>query len=158
MGESRPLGVIIFGLILIVSSLDLLRHLPTYDLYRQINHEWPENVIKVRFVGSYIFRLLGLACGVGVLCLSDVFRKILVVFSCYAIVTLPLRHTYQAQLFFSEPLYYQKVTTMSLETFVWLAVIVRWFIDVFFSLMIILYFRNPSVIAHFATQRKTAAR
>ncbi len=100
MKHKRPLGVIIFGVILIVTSLDLLRHMPAYAFYAQVNHEWAGPFLKIRFIGSYIFRLLGLACGIGVLCLSEAFRKILVVFAYYCIITLPLRHTYSAQLFF----------------------------------------------------------
>jgi len=144
-----PLGVIIFGLILIVTSLDLLRHMPVYYFYAQVNHEWAEPFLKIRFIGSYIFRLLGLACGVGVLCLSDTFRKILVVFSYYCLITTPLRHTYSAQLFFSEPLYRQYGSMFSLQTFTWIAVIMRWIIDGLFSILVIYYFMRPKVIEHF---------
>lgn len=141
----RPLGVIIFGLILIVTSLDLLRYMPAYDFYRQVNHEWPDIIIRIRFVGSYIFRLIGLACGVGVLCLSGPFRKLLLGLSWYSVITLPLRHTYQAQLFFSEPIYHQQGSSFSLETFTWIAVIIRWLIDGVFSLSVIYYFTRPKV-------------
>jgi hypothetical protein len=143
--RKRPLGVIIFGLILIVTSLDLLRHMPAYSFYANVNHEWPESIIKMRFVGSYVFRLIGLACGVGVLCLSNSFRKLLLGLSWYSVATLPLRHTYQAHLFFCEPIYHQYGSTFSLQTFTWITVIIRWFIDGIFSLSVIYYFTRPAV-------------
>jgi hypothetical protein len=149
MKPKRPVGVIIFGLILIVSSLDLLRHMPAYAFYAQVNHEWAEPFLKIRFIGSYIFRLIGLACGAGVLCLSNTFRKILIGFSWYCITTLPLRHTYSAQLFFSQPLYQQHGSMFSLQTFTWIAVIIRWIIDGVFSGLVIYYFTRPKVIDNF---------
>jgi hypothetical protein len=151
MKLKRPLGVIIFGLILIVTSLDLLRHMPTYAFYAQVNHEWTGPFLRIRFIGSYIFRIIGLACGIGVLGLSQTFRKILIWFSWYCLITLPLRHTYSAQLFFSEPLYRQNGSMFSLQTFTWIAVVVRWIIDGVFSLSVIYYFTRPKVINIFTS-------
>jgi len=150
MIKKRPLGVLLFAAILIVTSLSLLRYMPAYAFYRQINHEWPENIIKIRFIGSYIFRLLGLISGVGILCLNDLVRKFLVGFSYYCLITLPLRHTYSAQLFFSEPVYHHYGSVFSLQTFTWIAVIVHWIIDGGFSLSVICYFSQRKIIEHFA--------
>ncbi len=147
--KRRPLGVYVFAVILIVTSLQLLYYMPGYDFYRQVNHEWPESIIKIRFVGSYIFRLIGLACGIGIFCLNNSFRKMLLWLSCYSIVTLPLRHTYSAMLFFSEPIYHHNGSTFSLETFTWITVIIRWVIDGTFSLAAIIYFSRPKVKVFF---------
>lgn len=153
MNKKRPPGVVVFGLILIITSIDLLWHMPTYDFYSKVNHEWPEYIIKIRFIGSYIFRFIGLCAGVGVLCLSNHLRKFLVGFSWYCILTLPLRHTYSAQLFFSEPLYHQYGSMFSLQTFTWMAVIIRWVIDGVFSLSVIYYFTRPKIIKYFQQQQ-----
>ena len=152
--RKRPLGVFIFGGILIVTSLQLLYYMPGYDLYRQVNHEWPENIIKIRFVGSYIFRLIGLACGIGILSLNNSFRKLLLGLSYYSIFTLPLRHTYSAMLFFSEPIYHHYGSTFSLETFTWITIIIRWIIDGAFSLAVICYFTRPRVVGFFIQNSK----
>lgn len=144
-----PLGVCVFGALLIYTSIDLLRLLPSYDLYCRINHDWPHSLLPVRFVGSYIFRLIGLVCGIGVLFLNDSARKFLVVFSVYCLFTLPLRHTYSAQLFFSEPIFKVHGSMFSLETFTWIAVICRWVIDGAFSAAVIFYFTRPAVKASF---------
>ncbi len=147
--KDKLLGVFIFGFILVETSIELLHYMPPYDFYRQVNHEWPENIIKVRFIGSYVFRFIGFTSGIGVLCFSNLFRKILLGLSYYSIATLPLRHTYSAQLFFSEPLYRHYGSIFSLETFVWIAVILRWMIDGFFSFFVIYYFTRPRVVKHF---------
>lgn len=145
----RPLGVTIFGLILIVTSLGLLHFMAPYPLYRQVNHEWPERIIKIRFVGSYIFRFIGLFSGIGILCCFERVRKFFVGFSYYCLITLPLRHTYSSQLFFSGPIYQQHGSMFSLQTFTWISVIIHWIIDGTFSLMAIYYFTRPQVIKHF---------
>jgi hypothetical protein len=149
MLNKRPLGLIIFGVLLVTTSLVLLYWLPGYDLYRQVNHEWPESIIRVRYVGSYIYRLLGLACGIGILCRKEPFRKVFIGLSYYSLATLALRHTYSSQLFFSEPIYHANGSTFSLETFTWIAVIIHWLVDGIFSLAAILYFRNPKVKGYF---------
>ena len=149
----RPVGVIVFGLILIVTSLIQYHFLipPAYSFYRMAHHEWPEWIIKIRFIGSHIFRLLGLVSGIGVLCLSNKFRQFLVWFSYYCIITLPLRHTYNAMLFFTEPIYnsHKYALMVSLQTFTWINVFLCWIMDGAFSLAAIYYFTRPKVIKNF---------
>ena len=147
--RKRPLGVFIFGGILIVTSLQLLYYMPGYDLYRQVNHEWPENIIKIRFIGSYIFRLIGLSCGIGILFLNNSFRKLLLGLSYYSVFTLPLRHTYSGMFFFTESIYHLRGSVFPLETFTWIAVIICWMIDGVFSLSVIYYFTRPKVMTCF---------
>jgi len=145
----RPLGVLIFGILLIITSIDTLRHMPGYDFYRLVNHEWPENIIKIRYAGSWVFRLLGLASGIGILCLSNAFRKFLVGFSYYCLITLPLRHTYNSMLFFTDPIYNQYGSSFTLPTFTWICVAIRCTIDAIFSIALIYYLTRPKVISHF---------
>ena len=149
MFKKRPLGLIIFGIILIATSLDQLRHMPPYSFYKLVNHEWPENIIKIRFIGSYVFRLIGLASGIGVLCLSNIIRKLFIGFSYYCLITLPLRHTYSSMLFFTGPIYHHYGSSFSLPVFTWITVIIRWIIDGTFSLLAIYYFTRPKLIEHF---------
>ena len=145
----RPLGVIIFGLILIYTSLDLLRYMPSYEFYSKVNHEWPDFILRIRFFGSYLFRFAGLVLGVGVLCLNEFSRKFLIGLSWYSLFTLPLRHTYQAHLFFCEPIYIHHGSSFSLSTFTWISVVIRLIIDGVFSLWAIHYFSRPYVIKVF---------
>ncbi len=147
--KKRPVGVIVLGVLFILTSLDSLRLMPGYDLYRQVNHDCPNAWLLIRFAGSYIFRLVGLFGGIGLLCLNDPVRRFLIGFSWYCLLTLPLRHTYSAQFFYSEPLYRQNGSMFSLEVFTWIAVIVRWLIDGVFSAAVIFYLSRAKVRERF---------
>jgi len=146
----RPLGVIIFGVILVVTSIYQLYHIPPYGAYKFINKEFPDKIIFIRFFVSYLLRVAGLACGVGILCLSDRFRKCLLGLCCFSILTIYLRHTYKGFLYYTTPLYYQNnVTDFSLQTFTWLTVFVSWTIEVSFCLAVLYYFTRPGVVKCF---------
>ena len=153
--KQRPLGVLIFGVLLVITSFFLLSWVPPYEFYSQVNREWPEKMMLIRFVGSYIFKLIGLICGVGVLFLNNALRKFLVGFSWYCLLTLPLRHTYSAMLFFTKPIYEQRGSMFSLEMFTWNAVFACWFIDGLFSLLVIYYFTRPKVVKNFLNIKET---
>ena len=152
--KKRPIGILIFSTILIVTSLQLLYYMPVYSFYRKVNHEWPDTIIRIRYVGSYIFRLIGLVSGFGLLALNNPVRKFFIGFSYYCICTLSLRHTYSSMLFFTEPIYRIKGSMFSLETFTWIVLIIRWVIDGAFSLAAIYYFTRPKVVALFNSPEK----
>ena len=150
MLRKRPFGVMIFGAILIFSSIFELYHIPSYSDYKFINKEFPSNIIVFRFIVSYILRVFGLVSGIGVVLLSNNFRKILLGLSFFSISTIYLRHTYKGFLLYVEPLYYQNhVTDFSLQTFTWMAVLVSWTIEVGFSSAVIYYFTRPGVVKTF---------
>jgi hypothetical protein len=144
-----PLGVIIFGIILILSSLDQARHIPAFANYKEINRGMSDALILFRYAISFLLRAAGLAAGIGILFLNDRFRKFLVGLSIFSILTVFLRHTYSAQLYYSEPLYHQRGSMFSLETFTWIAVLIRWAIEIAFSSYAIFYFTRPKVVNHF---------
>lgn len=149
----RPIGLVVFSCILIITSIDLLRHMPSYDFYSRVNHEWPDVLLRARFIGSYIFRWIGIIGAVGLLCLFEPCRKFLVAFCWYALFTLPLRHTYQGHLFFCEPIYQQYGSVFSLPTFTWITVLIRWGIDGIFSLSLLYYLTRPNIISVFTPSR-----
>jgi hypothetical protein len=146
----RPVGIIIFGVLLIVTSIYELYHIPHYKDYQLINKEFPREMIGIRFIVSYLLRIVGFASGVGVILLNNYFRKVLIGLSCFSILTIYLRHTYQGFLLYTEPVYYQgHVTDFSLQTFTWMAVLVSWTIEVGFCLSVIYYFTRPGVVKCF---------
>jgi hypothetical protein len=144
-----PLGVIIFGTALILSSLDQFRHIPAFDNYKQINQGMPDALLMLRYSTSFLLRAAGLASGIGILFLNDRFRKFLIGLSTFSILTVFLRHTYSAQLYYSEPLYRQHGSMFSLETFTWIAVLIRWAIEIIFSSAVIFYFTRPKIAQRF---------
>jgi len=150
MPPKRPIGIIIFGGLLIVTSIYELCHIPAYSDYKIINKEFPDKIIIIRFFVSYLLRMIGLACGVGVICLNEHFRKILIGLSYFSIFTIYLRHTYNGFLMYVTPLYYQNhVTDFSLQAFTWMAVMISWGIEVSFCLAVIYYFTRPGVVKCF---------
>lgn len=150
MARKRTIGTIIFGCILIVSSIFELYHIPSYNDYIYINKDVPYNIIRIRFFVSYILRVFGLASGIGVICLNNNFRKILLGLSCFSILTIFLRHTYNSFLLYTTPIYsHEKVPDFSLQSFTWAAVITSWTIEIGFSLLVIYYFTRPHVIRSF---------
>jgi hypothetical protein len=149
MKIKRPIGVIFFSCLLIVTSLFQLNHIPPYSEYKLINKEVPIYLINIRFVISYILRIFGLASGIGIFCLNNNFRKILLGLSWFSIGTIYLRHTYKAFLIYTTPLYYHAPMSFSLQTFTWIAVLTSWTIEVAFSLSVISYFTRPNVVKCF---------
>jgi len=147
--KKRPLSVLILAAVLILTSLSLLHYMPSYDFYFRVNQEWPDIIVRIRYIGSYLFRLIGLMGGIGLLCLNNQVRVFLIGFSWYCLFTLPLRHTYRSHLYFCEPIYQHYGSNFTLHTFTWLAVLTRWIIDGAFSLILIHYLSKSSVIDAF---------
>ncbi len=151
--RKRPWGVIIFGSILIITSVEQLWNIPGYPEYRIVNPGLPEGVLHLRYVVSYVLRIVGLASGVGVIFLSEFFRRILLGLSAFSIGTIFLRHTYgsfylatqTAVLMNTKP----GMTLWPIETLTWASLLARCVVDVAFALAVIYYFSRPGVRAHF---------
>lgn len=142
--------VILFGIILIVTSLwQICAAIPAWPVYAKLHSALPEWMIHVRYVGSYLFRIIGLSCGIGLLFRVNWVRKFLVWFSWYCLITLPLRHTYSAMLPYAGHVYLYHPMSISLKAFTWLNVVIRWIIDGTFSIAVIYYFTRPNVVKQF---------
>lgn len=93
----RPVGVLIFGWLLIISSLV---HINTfifgYFWYWHIFDYLPGWGITVRYCGSWALRLLGISAGIGLLRGRKIARKIAIGISMYSILTLYWKHYYPA--------------------------------------------------------------
>jgi hypothetical protein len=111
-----------------------------------INSGYSENLIQVRFIISWLFKICGLICGVGVMFLQERFRKMLIWLSYFSIATIFLRYTYGSFLIYCTPTYHESgMTGMSLQTFTWINVLVRWLMDAGFSAVVIYYLTRPGV-------------
>jgi hypothetical protein len=146
MNKRPPLGVIIFGLILIISSVDQMIHIPKFDEYGFINHGLNVYVLKLRFIISWALRIIGLISGIGILFLEERVRKLLLALSVFSILTVFFRHTYSSFVLYTTPIYDQgSVKGLSLESFTWIAVFVRCGIEIIFSSSVIYYFTRPKI-------------
>ena len=144
--KKPPVGVMVLGGFLIISSIDQMRHIPLFGEYVFINHGLSMDLIKFRFFVSWMLRTVGLMSGIGILFLQERFRKLLIVLSMFSILTVYLRHTYSSFILYTTPIYYQYVIKdFSLQTFTWIAVFLRCSIEVIFSGVTIYYLTRSKV-------------
>ena len=67
----------------------------------------PKEVVVLRYFLSWTLRAIGLAAGIGMLCLKSIFRKIAILFSLFNIITVTLRHPFIA---------FERITIRACET------------------------------------------
>ena len=145
-----PLGVVIFGVILIFTSVWQVYYIPHFLKYKAVNPGVPEAWMALRYCVSYALRIAGLACGIGVIFYSNFYRKFLVGLLIFSILTLPLRHSYPSFLYYVKPIFFGPVTSLvSLEVFTWVNVLCRWAIDGLFAGCGIYYFTRSRVVENF---------
>jgi small-conductance mechanosensitive channel len=96
MKKKFAIGVTLFGLYFIADSffqLYMKFFSPNYYLwYSSIFQPLPEKIIFLRYVFSIIFRVIELAFGLGILCRKDLFRKLAIFMSWFAIAVIYWKH------------------------------------------------------------------
>jgi hypothetical protein len=147
-----PLGVKILGVFLIVTSVYQIQFsIPYWPSYKAIHQDWPRDFILVRYIGSYCWRFIGLALGVGVLFLKERYRKILYWFCILLIASGPLRHTYSTV----HACAVHAWTGASEPFLAHYAMGVMWacrLIDTLFALIFLWYFTRQKTIQHFSEE------
>jgi len=94
---------------------------------------------------------VGLFAGIGILFLNNTVRKMAVALGCFTVCTIYWRHPYYAFSIYAQDIYQKaNIQMVSLETFTWINVIVRYCIDIAFALGVIYYFTRPKVKEHFS--------
>ncbi len=91
----KPLGIAVFGVLLILSSLlhihKLIVELQDYvDIYSYLPAGW----IVSRYAFSWAQRIVGILVGVGLLGKKEIARKIFLALSCFTILALYWKHPY----------------------------------------------------------------
>ena len=157
MDSKRPLGVSIFGILLVITSLLQLRTVMVYGqfgYYKQLFAPMSEQVLLVRYIVSMGLRILGLVAGIGVLSRREVFRKIILFNAYFTIFTIYWKHPFFAvkkhaqvvadivskRMDVCEVVFPQSVHMIALAAFVFLNGI-----DLAFSACLIYYFTRPAV-------------
>lgn len=90
--ETRSTGVTWFGSLLVVGALLKIFFFFNYDYYRFLFQPLSDKVIFIRYLLSVLGSVLGLVCGVGVLLLRNVFRKLAIVLCFITILTVYFKH------------------------------------------------------------------
>lgn len=162
MPKKIPFGIKLFGVLLILSSLIQMPGFIDYGRYR---HGWfrqlPEGLILLRFLVSWLIRLAGLACGIGILKRKEFFRKAALGLFFFTIITINLKHPYFvfANIFkdatksiSDNPAISYSVKTRSIELLTSLmpiTAVIMYVGDILFALCIIYYFTRPKVKQYF---------
>ncbi len=60
-----PLGAIIFGITLVLTSVGQIYYIPHITNYKEVNPGVPDSLLFIRYGISYLLRMTGLACGIG---------------------------------------------------------------------------------------------
>ena len=157
--SARPLGVMVFGFLLILSSLVHMHTLIVArgEYYSAVFGYWPHWLMTLRYFFSWAQRIAGLMAGVGILYLKDIFRKLAILIGCFSVVTIYWKHPYQA--FKNHAVYLDQHLGVYLRNFGYpnvtfaqytlAALIVQYLLDFIFFGSMIYYLTRPAVKARF---------
>ncbi len=148
-------GVIIFAILLILSTLIWsMAHL-NYDYYRTTVRFLPETFARIRYFLSIINRFLVLASAAGILFLKDIFRKIGLLLCFITICIMPWKHPFFRLKDIAEKATQDVLSTMPpidiltrelvFKISLWSSVAVVYIIDIGFAVAFIYYFTRPKV-------------
>lgn len=158
MSHKKPKGVIVFGMLLVVSSI---LHISTLifsrDWYWYNFNYLPPAVLITRYLFSWVQRILGVVSGLGILCLKNFYRRLALAIAWFTIFALPWKHPYRAFLNHAQLLdellgFLFKKAGHSEISFTALAVpalITHYVLDIVFCASLIYYFTRPEVKKHF---------
>jgi len=157
MKNRRPKGVIIFGVLIIVSSLIHIHLLVSqYDWYREnMLTCMPEWLVVVRHCFSLFQRILGLTIAVGILRSKNIFRKLGIALGVFTICTLYWKHPYSAFLRHTNYLDQQfghlltAAPGITFSSLALISLIVHYILDIAFWGIFIYYFTRPKVKVQF---------
>lgn len=153
--RKRLPGVIVFAILLILSTLIWsIGHL-NYDYYRATVRFLPEASARIRYFISIVNRFLVLASAMGILFLKDIFRKIGLLLCFLTVCIMPWKHPFFTLKDITEKVTQQILSTMPpIDTLtrelvfkisLWSSVAVVYIIDIGFAVAFIYYFTRPKV-------------
>ena len=97
LDKSTPRNVVfILGFFVILKSLDGLFFIISYKKYSAIFNWLATETIQRRYFFSWLFRIVSLACGIGILFRKELFRRLTMGWSMAAILCTFWKHPYQA--------------------------------------------------------------
>lgn len=164
MRRRKPKGIIIFGTLLIVSSVIHMSTLVFERDWYWYNYSYmPPVWILTRFLFSWFQRILGLTAGIGILYLKNGCRRLAIAISWFTMLVLYWKHPYEA--FLNHTRYldqrlgylfkmagYPKISFSALTV---PALITHYCLDILFCGSLIYYFTRPQIKKHFGPAAKS---
>ncbi len=150
MAKKPSIGVIIFGVVLILGALFqmFLVYRSGYEYYCRLHQEYDSTMLYVRYLVSWGIKLAGLVLGFGILKLNDWARKFLIAYYVFIIATVHLKHAYPAYMIHLQDLdksYGHLLAGFTFVSLAWPSLIIQRGVDVVFGLLVIYFFTRPEV-------------
>ena len=157
MEKKRSKVIIIFGILIIVSSLLQMHKLVfEYERCREVILAClPEWLVAVRYCFSWFQRILGLTIAIGILRLNNTLRKLGIVFGIFVICTVYWKHPYPAFLSHANYLDQQvgqllaAAPGITFSSLTRISMIGHCILDIVFWSIFIYYFTRPIVKEQF---------
>jgi len=154
LNRSRPRGVVIFSVLLILGSVYKLWGFLSYDYYRFMFQQLSEEMIRFRYFVSILSRFAALIIATGVLLLKNVFRKLLLLSSLLTLCFIYWKHPFFVFENISRLTEQQFLNKAVVEELThpwhpWVSLIFNYLVDIVFSGSAIYYFTRPNVKKQF---------
>lgn len=154
MEKKRPIGVTVFGILIILGALFQIISGLDFARYKFLFQPLPEQLIRVRYFITMLILVLSLVSGVGVLFLENIFRRIILFTAFYSLYTYLLEAPFFCFRNYSNFIIQEsmgaasKIPDISTSTYsatLWAATIFFWVVDFSFAICLIYYFTRPKV-------------
>jgi hypothetical protein len=157
MEQKRPLGVTIFGILLITTSLVQLQTVLVVgrnNYYEFLFSSLPFGFLEARYFVSLALRILGLSVGIGLFSRREIFRKAGLFLACFTIATILFKHPFIAVQKHTKSLTAMLAAQTGIYSFdnpvvinnvVFVSYLLLILVDLFFALLLLRYCTNPQV-------------
>jgi len=152
MEKKRSVGVRVFGILLILSSLYKslgFMHQNFYNIFKILMQPLPDGIILVRFYFGAILQLIAIIAGIGVIFFKNIFRKLVLFFGSFVLYS----YIFEMPVFGFRnlpKLIEQKVVHTGIaESTIWAMMIIPWLLDFCFAVVILYFFTRPEIKEQF---------
>ena len=157
----RSVGIDLFGWVLIGGSVFQMVTLLNFEHYQYLFQDLPRAVMIIRYVVSWVVRVVSVCSGVGLLRRNDLARRIAITVCWLTIVTVYWKHPYAG--FRRHTQYLDEFArthlgppwgeSITFSAFTLHAVVLARLLDILFAGCLIYYFTRPHITAQFASSR-----
>jgi len=151
-------GVVIFGVLFILTSVWQAQKFISFDYYSRVFQQLPPFFIVGRYIISIMLRVLGFSAGIGLLLRKDIARKLALGLAIFTILSLYWKHPYSVVYNYYKISFYftqnpdgvvQFVLPETIKQYTLVTLAVFYLFDILFCSGLIYYFTRPKVKAQF---------
>ncbi|MCD4779271.1 MAG: hypothetical protein K8S27_01805 [Candidatus Omnitrophica bacterium] len=148
-------GILVLAYLMLLGATYRLMGIHDYEFYQFMFQPLSGASLFFRYLGSIVLRLMVIATAFGLIVKKEFFRKVAIVICCFTVLTIYYKHPYQVFKNIAIGQEYQVRDTVSVTyelenpVFPVISMIFYYFVDITFSLIVILYLRKLSVKQYF---------